>query len=266
MKPLPHADGSPMDQEQLLSAMGRHFRLTLDSELWRSAAILAGLRMAVNDPIRSQRRDRGEQKNWLADIWGVVGELIAIRALDEVWSGGLRHQPIDFDGAVDEVDIVVDLPAGSLRLEAKAHLLEPKKSWFMINQTAHERSLKRGAMAYMPVLSALGAGRALVGSPISVEDVGGWPEPPKALRLRDPAFGMPLQRLTQRYAGMSVGQAEQLIGRKPMVDPQTLRQAATEAVLDLPSWREHLPPLGRLHARELVEAVLAAETRVRRDR
>jgi hypothetical protein len=86
-------------------ARRRSFRLTED--VWRAAAILAGLRSAVNDRHRDEIRDRGASKNWLADLWGVIGEIVALRHLQEVCDAPILHCPIDFARSVQDVDLRV---------------------------------------------------------------------------------------------------------------------------------------------------------------
>jgi hypothetical protein len=138
-----------MDRATLLQALDRPRAVALGTETWEAASVLAGLRQAVNDPIRASDRDRGMTKNWLADIWGVAGELVALRVVNEITSDAIVHHPIDFERSVDEVDLVVAATDGPLRLEAKAHLLERGKAWFMVNERARDRSARRGACGYL---------------------------------------------------------------------------------------------------------------------
>jgi hypothetical protein len=243
--------------EQLLALLKQPATMTLSAPTWKVAALLAGLRRAVNDPIRAADRDRGEDKNWLADIWGVIGELVALRRINHLTSDVVEHHPIDFERSVDEVDLVVWTSDGPLRLEAKAHLIEPGKAWFMVNQRAGERSARRGAAGYVPVLSALGAKSARVGRLITIDQLGAWRAPEVA--LRDPAVGIRLDQLTRIYLDESIGGLKRsMIAGTSIAEPE-LRAIARQAGTDLERWRRRLPALDRLTAQQLVAAVLAAE-------
>jgi hypothetical protein len=162
-EPIDWANRTPVNRESLLHELDRPRSVALSVPTWRVAAVLAGLRVAVNDPVRQEDRDRGQHKNWLADIWGTIGELVALRGLNAITELPVRHHPIEFDGSVDEVDLSLSTPDGELLLETKAHLLEPRKSWFMVNERARDRSVLRGAVGHLPVLSTLGGSRALIG-------------------------------------------------------------------------------------------------------
>ncbi len=163
-----------MKRETVVRELFRPRSLTLSAETWQAAAVLAGLRVAVNDKKRREDRDRGQHKNWLADIWGTIGELVALRRLNLIEGLPVRHHPIDFAGFVDDVDLFASASDGPVRLEAKAHLLEAGKEWFMVNKRARERSTVRRAVGYLPVLSALGARKAIVGRPIRRSEVQVW--------------------------------------------------------------------------------------------
>ena len=120
-----------------------------------------------------------------------------------------RHHPISFDRSVDDVDLAVAVADGVLRIEAKAHLLEPHKTWFMVNQRARDRSARRGAVGYLPVISALGAGRAIVGRLITIDELHAWPAPNKA--LKDPAVGIELKQLCAEYLDGDLAQIAEAI-------------------------------------------------------
>lgn len=241
----------------LLRELGEPCRIELSADLWRASAILAGLRVAANDPIRAADRNRGAEKNWLADVWGVIGELVALRRLQELTNAGVVHCPIAFDRAVDEVDLRVRCEDADVLLEAKAHFVQAGKSWFMVNARAHERSLRRGAVGYIPVLTAIGARRALVGSMLTTAELDRW-GPPKR-RLRDPAIGVPLASFSRDRFGWLLHEAEQLIDARALAAEDELCEAASQAGRRLPLWRIRLPALGSLRAKEVVEAVVLAE-------
>ena len=231
--------------------------------MWRVSAILAGLRVAANDPIRAADRNRGAEKNWLADLWGVVGELVALRRVHELTDAQVAHCPIDFERPGDEVDLRVACPDAEVLLEAKALFLQAGKSWFMVNARAHERSRRRGAVGYLPVLTAMGARRALVGALLTMEQLDAWGAPDK--RLRDPAIGISLKELCEGQLGRELREAEQLIQAGALVAEEQLNQVAAGAGAQLRVWRERLPALGMLGSSELVDAVLASEREVGAD-
>ena len=173
-------------------------RLSLTRNFWVAAAILAGVRKAVNDPIRRDSRNRGTSKNLLNDIQGMAGELVGLAhaelSEDVV---GVAHDLVDFSGPVDDVDLIVSRKTSTVRVEVKCLLLEAKKRRFLVNVIAHERSQARGADYYLPVITSIGADVAFVGNVI----------PPKALetwqierfQYGDPAFSMPFDKFSQTY-------------------------------------------------------------------
>ena len=243
--------------DALLRALGAPARIELSADVWTASAILAGLRVTANDPIRASDRNRGAAKNWLADIWGVVGELVALRRLHELTDAAVAHCPIAFGRAVDDVDLRVDCEDGPLLLETKTHFVQAGKSWFMVNARAHERSLRRGAVGYIPVLTALGGRRALVGSLLRTSQLNDWGVPDK--RLRDPAIGVPLTELCRDQLGRSLESAGRLIESGTLAGDDELSESAALAGRQMEHWRAKLPPLGSLPAREVVDAVLRVQ-------
>jgi hypothetical protein len=249
-----------VERAQLLGELRARRTLVLDKDTWHATAILAGLRVAANDRLRARDRDRGEAKNWLADLWGVLGELVALRILDEIWGGPVNHHPIDFSRPVDEVDLVAMLSDAPLRLEAKAHMLEPGKAWFLINSRAHQRSRRRGAVGYIPVLSALGAQRAIVGPLLAIEEVDRWGAPDK--RLADPAVGVLLSKLCREQLSVNVRQAGEIVRAGDLATRDELHARAGEAGRAIEHWRAKIPPLEALHAREVVQVVISTSQRI----
>jgi hypothetical protein len=247
-------------RDSLLAALRCKRRFALSRDVWRASAVIAGLRVAANDRFRAVDRDRGRAKNWLADIWGVVGELVALRRLDELTEAPVHHLPIDFERSVDAVDLRVELEDGPVLLEAKAHLVQDGKAWFMVNRRAHERSIRRGAVGYLPVLTALGGHRALVGSLVTVEQLNQWATP--SVRLRDPAIGVGMAHMCQEHFDIALSEAEALTGREALASEAQLRVVAAQAGSRVELWRRACPPLGRLRARELVATVLELEQRL----
>jgi hypothetical protein len=253
-----------MKRDAVIAGLSARRGLRLNRDTWAAAAMLAGLRVAANDAIRAGDRDRGERKNQLADLWGVIGELIALRVVEQVWDGPVEHHPIDFEQSVDEVDITVRTADRPLLLEAKAHLLEPGKRWLLINERAHGRSLRRGATAYMPILTAVGARRAVAGPLIATSTVDGWGPPD--IPLEDPAVGVLLEPFLASHFGVEQMNAPGVPAPAELIGPDELEAYATRAGADPQRWRAELPVLERLHAREVVAAVLAAHERIGRGR
>jgi hypothetical protein len=254
-----------MKRDAVIAGLSVRRGLQLDRDTWTAAAMLAGLRVAANDAIRVADRDRGEHKNQLADLWGVIGELIALRVVEQVWDGPVEHHPIDFERSVDEVDVTVRAADRPLLLEAKAHLIElGNKRWFLINKRAHRRSLRRGATAYMPILTAVGARRAVAGPLIATSTVDGWGPPD--IPLKDPAVGVLLEPFLASHFGVEQMNAPDVPAPAELIGPDELEAYAIRAGADLQRWRAELPVLERLHAREVVAAVLEAHERIGRGR
>jgi hypothetical protein len=241
--------------------LARPRSVQLTEEVWLAAAILAGLRRAVNDRHRDEIRDRGEAKNGLADLWGVIGEIVALRWLQEITDAPIGHRPIDFARSVQDVDLRVQLADGSLLLEAKAHLLERDKRYFLINEEAHRRSSARGAAAYVPVLTALGAERAIVGRPLDVVEVDSWTRPP--LELRDPALGVRLSRIAEQCFDLSLDALESKIGAGRVIAEAALQREADAAGHQLDAWQRSLPAIHHLTARALVDKVVRVGAQIR---
>ncbi len=130
---------------------------------WAAAANVAGFRKASNDGIRGKTRSRGEDKNLLNDLQGVVGELVALSRLEGL-GFSCTHDLLDVSGPVDDVDIRASIDGVELAIEAKCLLMAPNKHLFLVNEIAHERSVARCADIYTPVLTVVGADHAYVGS------------------------------------------------------------------------------------------------------
>jgi hypothetical protein len=176
----------------------RRFKLTRD--FWIATSVIAGLRKAVNDPIRANNRDRGNAKNFLNDIQGVAGELLALAHVETLEGvASIKHDIINFDGPVDDVDLLVETATSLVGLEAKCLLLEANKKRFLVNQTAHERSLKRGAIYYLPIVTALGADVAYVGKGIGIEILHAWKV--EDFNYGDPALSTPFDEFAKTFLG-----------------------------------------------------------------
>lgn len=242
-----------MDARSLLSRLDVPRWVRLSNRTWEAAALLAGLRVAVNDRFRAADRDRGAVKNRLADIWGTFGELVALRVLNEVCALPIRHRPIDFESSVDQADLAIDLDDGVIQLEAKAHLIEPGKSWFLVNKRARDRSRLRGATAYIPVVSALGATRARVGRPITIAQLDAWRE--ADLALRDPAVGIALNELSRDCLDLDLSSLRTLLRPRVAAGRERLMRLVEVASGSLPAWEDRLGSLDDLPAQQLVDVL-----------
>jgi hypothetical protein len=101
----------------------------------------------------------------------------------------------------------------------------------------------------------------LVGSLLSTAELEDWRAPD--VRLRDPAIGVPLAQLCEGQPRRSLQRAVQLIEVGAFASDDDLSQGAMLAGRNLGSWRTQLPALGKLRAREVVEAVLRVEHSMR---
>lgn len=209
--------------------------IQLDRDIWLASARMAGWRTAANEPIRVADRHRGSGKNMLNDLQGCLGELVALRVAEMVWPAKrIVHDALDWSGPQDDVDLVID--NGSLRLEAKCHLDAPGKRLLLVNQRAHERSLKRGAHGYVPVFSAVGRGGAFVGSVIGPDELATWKTWTWDSRPEsDPALGISLDVAASRYFRWSWIQMSDRLGRAAVVATETDIRSAYASAFDRPA-------------------------------
>ena len=148
----------------------------LSPDDWFAAAIIGAMRTAVNDPIRQSTRDRLPERNLRNDTSGVLAELLVIRQVEqELPSQRLKYQLLDLRKATDMLD--VQMAGSETGLEAKSVLLleEPRRRDFAINETAADRSARRGAMGYIGVLTAMGSRHALMSKVVPMDEVKAWP-------------------------------------------------------------------------------------------
>jgi len=76
---------------------------------WIAATVIAALRRSLNDAIRASHRDRGRQKNLLADLDGAIGELVALKRIEQAYPGcRVTYTAVSWDGPVNDVDAAVD--------------------------------------------------------------------------------------------------------------------------------------------------------------
>ena len=153
-------------------------------------------------------RDRGDAINRQNDLQGALGELLGLRLLEESLPEGhaIQHCLVDLEGSIDECDLVVTTSAGTVKYEVKCHFDESKKKYLAINERAYERSERRGAQGFIPMITRPGLQRVCVGSMIRIEEVGQWP----VLNLRnevnpDRAFCSPISAMRDTF-GANFGQ------------------------------------------------------------
>jgi len=235
--------------------------ISLTRDHWRAAALLAGLRKGVNDNQRSAHRSRGEFKNILNDLQGVLGELVALMTLEESGANikSIQHNPIDFETHIDDVDLVVDGHDREYKIESKCLLVERNKSLFLVNQTAHNRSLNRNAEGYIPVLSVEGGREALVGSFTTTGEVSDWNE--MDFGYGDPALGVDLSDYCPEKWGATENQIRQRLepqrGHYGTVETD-YSGIARRAASRIQHYERELPVLGELSANQMITALLQA--------
>jgi hypothetical protein len=217
-------------------------QLRLREDIWLAAAALAGLRKAVNDPIRGQNRSRGAAKNVLNDIQGAIGELLALQRVSEVASiERVEHNLLSLSSPIDDVDVIIGEGEHSLPLEAKCLLMEQRKRLFLVNQIAHQRSLARKAQGYIPILTSPGSSTAFVGALIPVAEIDKWPV--HQFQYGDPAYGLDLPSFTARYFDRS----ETKIRETLEVSRERLARFEQDLVPIVPLMKQKLPLLRQQH-------------------
>jgi hypothetical protein len=98
----------------------------------------------------------------------------------------------------------------------------------LVNDVAAQRSQDRGALSFVPVLSAVGASVALVGSPIMLADVLRWP--PREFGYGDPARAVALKALAPKSWGRTFDDAvAEVLAATPAVEETELAAAASAA-------------------------------------
>jgi len=200
---------------------------SLERQFWIAAAELATKRQRANDSIRRSERNRGSDKNFLNDLQGVVGEVLAVLRFQSICPGVIvEHSLFYFAGPVDDVDLKVCTPDWETWLEAKCLFLEPNKAWFLFNATAHKRSLARNAHGFVPVITSVGSPVARVGRVIEMNDLEFWERLP--FQYGDPAIGRKVSDVAMEYFGTA---------------PAVLRgelERGREGVISLSELRNHL--------------------------
>jgi hypothetical protein len=216
-------------RQELINVIGRPRSVDVTSELWVAAAVLGGLRQACNDAIRSEHRDRGAVKNATGDVQGCFGELLVACLIErEMPDAIVTVAPLNWDRPGDDVDAAVEIDGHTFLVETKCHLHETSKRRFLINAVAVDRSKARGALSFVPILSIAGAGRALVGRPLLINDVLGWPV--VDFRYGDPARTAWLEEVVSERFDLPLDLAlKQVREVDAVADRDDLRAAATSA-------------------------------------
>lgn len=229
--------------------------VTLTPELWQAAAALAGLRVAVNDPVRQRNRDSGPRGNVLNDLIGAIAELVALRVLHDAGATGLTHSLIDLHSSVDELDFQGELGASKFRLEVKGHFHDPVKRYFLINEKAQVNSRRRNAHGHLPIVTQRLHSAARVGRMIWIHEVEQppWqPARPFGHDRYDPAFPLPLRDLATIYLG---GDLLAQGSRHLSTTDRDLLVAARRARQSLPSLRASGLTLDNMPITEIVHAL-----------
>lgn len=174
-------------------------RIQLSRELWIAASVLGLLRTVINDEHRQAIRDRGAANNLLNDLQGSLGELVGLELLDRAGLGVGARGLLDLNGSVDRPDLVVDT-APQVLLDVKCHFDKPNKRLFLINEKARIRSISRGVVAFLPVVTAALCRYAIVGAPIPVEQLNEW-KLEIVGKYGDPSRQLSLPALDQKFLG-----------------------------------------------------------------
>jgi hypothetical protein len=168
------------------------------------ALAVATFRTAANDPVRADDRDRGQAGNRSADLQGALGEVVAaIHAERSVGRANVLHDIGDFSGPVDNVDLRIFDHGSEHRVEVKCLIWDWSRKLMLINERAHQRSVRRGATGYFPVLTCPGGDIAVVGPIFDPSDL----DDPSIWTLRnlpgryDPAYTMDLRKFCAKYIG-----------------------------------------------------------------
>ncbi|CAB3730307.1 hypothetical protein [Trinickia soli] len=193
---------APEGIERLSTA--RQVRLT--RQLWAFALAVATYRTGANDPVRANDRDRGAAGNLNADLQGAVGEIVAvIHAEKSVGTLNVFHDICEVSGPVDDVDLRILDQGNEHRVEVKCLIWDRTRKLMLVNERAHQRSTRRHASGYLPVLTCIGGDKAVVGplfNPLDLDDSRLWSLGNLPGR-NDPAYAMELSQFCNKYMGRS---------------------------------------------------------------
>jgi hypothetical protein len=219
--------------DPLKEAFAKRKWVDLSPDDWFAAAIIGAMRTRVNDRFRQRTRDRSPERNLRNDVSGVLAELLVIRQVEQALpSQRLKYQLLDLQKATDMLD--VQLAGSKNGLEAKSVLLleKPRRRDFAINEIAADRSVGRGAMGYIGVLTAMGSRHALMSGVVPMDEVKEWPL--KTYReYGDPAHAIKLKDFAVRYAGLPTDETlatiENYLRRPPMVASRSIEDVYRRA-------------------------------------
>lgn len=226
-------------------------RLEVTREDWIAAAVIGGLRTGSNDGHRVAEQDRGRDGNPLVDLQGVLGELLVMRLLGELFpTASLDAELLTWGaGGSPNLQLHADATLGegeeSLSLEAKCHLHSDgdpvtgkgRKRLFLINEIAHTRSVARGAAGFLPILTLLASSLAVVGRLVLVEEVADW-EVTRPRAGGAPARTIKLEAMCERYfPGMSWPAIRGELVGAPARAAETLLNLARGAARDVEQLR-----------------------------
>jgi hypothetical protein len=251
-------------------------RLNADRELWKLAALIAGLRTASNDPKRHERRDRGKLGNLINDLQGALAELALLRDLQAAlpaWH--VAHHLIDWDGGassavkaasdlrltlpatdapvralpgVTQSTLSLQRPALTMLLDAKSHLhltfelqqagLKPKSD-VAINRAAALASIQRGSAGILEVLASPGRPTAWISRLVPLADILCWEL--VDYRSDDIALAAPLKSVAADLWGASWSRLKrQLETDEPVITLQVLQAIYTGAITRFDTLRDSL--------------------------
>jgi hypothetical protein len=236
------ADATPLELGQLFRTLSQPAIVPVSRWDWGYATMLATLRSASNEPMRTTGQDRGAMQNFLGDVQGSLAELLLLRELDAVLPDDalLRHCLYEPGGggsqgvseAVDAevlfaeatvpaihhrtrkpVGISGRQPPLRLGIEAKCHLDMPRnlatqldvpvKRDFAVNDKAVTDSHRLSAIGFVPYVTTLGGSFAVRCGFVFLADVLRWPLVEYA-RGRDLARAVPLDEFLRQTCDMSL--------------------------------------------------------------
>lgn len=188
-----------MSLGELQEQLGLPRKIRLSRELWLAAAVLGRLRTLVNDEYRRRVRDRGTAKNILNDLQGSIGELVGLELLDRAHFRAVAQGLLDLRGSVDRPDLIAptDPP---IALDVKCHFDESPKRLFLVNEQARVRSVNRGVVAILPIVTAALHRDAYVGALIPIKQLAEWRKETVG-RYGDPSRQISLTALDRKFLG-----------------------------------------------------------------
>jgi hypothetical protein len=176
------------------------------SDDWAEAFVLASLRMASHEGVRSSERDRGPY-NFSVDLMGSHGEFSLLR---QAQAEGLHEAATHLrDGLYippsrmsSDFKTRVDFCDETTRLDVKTHDLSPRKTYFAVNARKH-RALEGHCDGYYCVLS-VPFGLESLHCYVSYDEVSTWPKFSLG-RYGDPSYNLDLGTfLTLQGSGKSI--------------------------------------------------------------